>query len=107
MGKATMPMIIRENGILSVFWSFSRKIIRANKIENIISPLLRTDALRAVELRKPKKYVINAELSAIPISNRRTKSLFLISLIEPLFLASGEKNSPLIIKIKNETVTGF
>jgi len=100
-------MIIIEKGILSIFCSLSRKIMSANKIENIISPLLRTDALMAVESRNPKKYVINAELSAIPINDKKNKSFFLIFLIDPLFLAKGEKNNPLIIKMKKEMVTGF
>ena len=76
-----MPTIIIKNGANSFFCSLSLKIIIAINNEKIISPLLKIDALTALESFSPKKYTISAETSATPIAIRKNQffeSIFLV-----------------------------
>ena len=65
--------------------------------EKIISPLLNIDALIAVESFNPKKYVISAETSAIPIIAINTKFRDPIFRIGSHLREIGVKKTPLIM----------
>ena len=95
-GISTIPTMIIAKGVSSFLRNLSRRIVIAIKSEKIISPSLIIAELIAVVSFKPKKYVINADTSAIPINTKKNIFRLPIDRTGTEFFVNGVKNNALI-----------